>query len=402
MFTGRSYPRRLRDLALAVAGVVLTVAAIALFALPPDDAIRKADFQGHPALVLANDILELTVLPNSGAFASVVLKDDTEKMNPMWDPLRGSREAGRTPRFDGITGHFVCVDGFGPTSPEEREAGLPGHGEAHTLPWATQASGKQGRVATLVQAVHLPRAQELFSRILKLVDGENVVYVHSELESLVAFDRPICWAEHATIGSPFLEAGVTVVDISKNRALTRPHSEGGGRIPHRLPSETEFEWPMAPTVNGGSADLRAAPNPPNSGDHTGHLLDSSRPFAFVTALHPQKRLLLGYVLKPSENPWLQIWESYPPSGMMARGLEFGTQAFDLPRREVITQYSLFGQLLYRWLPAQSKIETNYLFFWTRTPEGFLGVSDIDFSGGQLRIQDSRSGQTLTLPASLPL
>jgi hypothetical protein len=219
---------------------------------------------------------------------------------------------------------------------------------------------------------------------------------------MVAFDRPICWGEHASIGSTFLESGLSVVDMSMTRALTRPNREAQGRVPHRLPSEKEFEWPMAPTLDGRTADMRSAPNPPNSGNHTGHLLDASQPFAFVTALHPQKRLLLGYVLKPSENPWLQIWESYPPSGMMARGLEFGTQAFDLPRREVITQNSLFGQLLYRWLPAKSKIESNYLFFWTRTPEGFLGVSAIDFSGGQLRIQDGRSGQTITLPASLPL
>jgi hypothetical protein len=398
----RLYPQRLRNLVLALAGVALTVACVALFAAPPDDVIGKADFQGHPALVLSNDVLDLTVLPQGGAFVSIVLKDDAGKINPLWDPIRGNREAGRTRGFDGIAGHFVCVDGFGPASTEESQAGLPGHGEAHTLPWATQATSKQGSVATLVQAVQLPRAQELFTRSLKLVDGENVVYVHSELESMVAFDRPICWAEHATIGSPFLEAGVTVVDISKNRALTRPHREAQGRVPHRLPSEKEFEWPMAPTLDGRTADMRSAPNPPNSGDHTGHLLDASQPFAFVTALHPQKRLLLGYVLKPSENPWLQIWESYPPSGMMARGLEFGTQAFDLPRREVITQNSLFGQLLYRWLPAKSKIESNYLFFWTRTPEGFLGVSAIDFSGGQLRIQDGRSGQTITLPASLPL
>jgi hypothetical protein len=227
----RLYPQRLRNLVLALAGVALTVACVALFAAPPDDVIGKADFQGHPALVLSNDVLDLTVLPQGGAFVSIVLKDDAGKINPLWDPIRGNREAGRTRGFDGIAGHFVCVDGFGPASTEESQAGLPGHGEAHTLPWATQATSKQGSVATLVQAVQLPRAQELFTRSLKLVDGENVVYVHSELESMVAFDRPICWAEHATIGSPFLEAGVTVVDISKNRALTRPHREAQGRVP---------------------------------------------------------------------------------------------------------------------------------------------------------------------------
>ena len=46
-----------------------------------------------------------------------------------------ARERNRQGRFDDSVGHFVCVDGFGPTSPEERAAGYEGHGEAHKQPW---------------------------------------------------------------------------------------------------------------------------------------------------------------------------------------------------------------------------------------------------------------------------
>ena len=87
--------------------------------------LRHEDFQGRPALVLSNDVLEVTVLPFGGAIASIVLKDDPEKTNPMWDSIRAEREAGRTPRRDRAVGHFVCVDGFGPVSADEREAGNP-------------------------------------------------------------------------------------------------------------------------------------------------------------------------------------------------------------------------------------------------------------------------------------
>ena len=373
--------------------------AATLLAAPPDY-LADGDFHGQPALVVSNDKLELKVLPFGGAMVSLVLKDDVEKMNPMWDSFQADIEAGKPIREGGSVGHFVCVDGFGPVSPRERAAGLPGHGEAHTLPWVTRASSKQGRVASITQAVQLPRVHEVLSRTIEMVNGENVVYVRSKLQSLLAFDRPICWAEHATIGSPFLERGVTVVDMSRNRALTRPHREGERPWQYRLASATEFEWPMAPTLDGGKVDLRAAPKPSNSLDHTGHLM-TGRDHAFVTALHPQKRLLLGYVFKTSEFPWLQIWESYPPEGMMARGLEFGTQAFDLPRRTVITDNRIFGELLYRWLPANATIETSFLMFWTRTPKGFAGVSDIELKAGKLHIRDELSGQSMTLDASQP-
>ena len=67
------------------------------------------------------------------------------------------------------------------------------------------------------------------------------------------------------------------------------------------------------------------------------MMDSSRKLVFVTALHPGKRLLLGYLFKPQEYPWTQNWEYYPPTKKLARGLEFSTQPFDVPRREVVHQ-----------------------------------------------------------------
>ncbi len=384
-------------LPILVVGLTLVPTFLAVLLAAPPDGAQDGEFHGQPALVMANDKLELKVLPFGGALASLKLKGDAEKINPLWDSFRADIEAGKLIRVGVPVGHFVCVDGFGPVSREEREAGLPGHGKAHTLPWVTQSSSKRGKVASLTQAVQLPRVHEVVTRTIEMIDGENVVYVRSRLKNLLAFDRPICWAEHATIGSPFLERGVTVVDMSRNRAITRPHD---GRRPraHRLPSGVEFEWPMSPTLEGGKTDLRAAPKPSDSLDHTAHLM-SGREYAFVTALHPEKRLLLGYVFKTSESPWLQTWEHYPPEGMMARGLEFGTQAFDLSRRTVVTDNKLFGELLYRWLPASSEIETSFLMFWTRTPEGFAGVSEVEVKGGKVHIRDDRSGQSMTLSAS---
>jgi hypothetical protein len=41
-------------------------------------------------------------------------------------------------------------------------------------------------------------------------------------------------------------------------------------------------------------------------------------------------------------------------------------------------------------------------FWTRTPEGFQGVDDIQWKDGELRIEDRRSGKSLRLKAALEL
>ena len=313
----------------------------------------------------------------------MVLNDDAEAINPFHTGL----------------GHFVCVDGFGPVSPEERIAGLPGHGEAHRVTWDVVSSEKTNGITTVAFSATLPIVQEVFRRTIRMVDGEQVVYIDSELESLLAFDRPVNWGEHATIGPPFLELAKTIVEMSATRAMTRSYESQSEAPPHRLASFKPFTWPLAPGRNGESIDVRTTPALTPIGDHTTSLMDPARRLVFVTAFHPDKRLLLGYVFRREEYPWTQLWESYPADGRLARGLEFATQPFDVPRREVIQLNAMFDTPTYRWLPAKSRIRSQFLMFYTRTPDGFRKVDDVVLDGGKLRIADRTSGITVVLAAS---
>jgi hypothetical protein len=360
---------------------------------------RATEFEGRQGLVVENEKLELVVLTKGGAFASLVLKDDAEKMNPMWNPVRLARETTSPPRFGDSLGHFVCVDGFGPTSPEEQKAGLLGHGEAHRHPWERVAAGKQGRVSSIQFRVQLPLVQEIFTRKLEIADGEQVIYVDSELESLVAFDRPANWAEHGTIGAPFLTPDRTVVDASVGSCQTRPHN---GQPPHTLASAKEFAYPVAPQLDGTTRSIRSVPSKPNSMDHTGCLMDPTRRLVFVTALRTDKRLLLGYLFRREEYPWLQEWMNYPSNMALARGLEFGTQPYDVPRRQTVEMGKLFGVPAFRWLPAKSRIGSRYAMFLTRVPEGFSKVDDVRHENGKIVIEDKEAGRRVELEATLPL
>src|SRR5437773_12185832 len=82
--------------------------------------IQQGTFENLPSLTLANDKLELTVLLQGSTLANLVLKDDPEKLSPLWNPLRLAREAGHKTEFGYSFGHFVCVDGFGLSSNAER------------------------------------------------------------------------------------------------------------------------------------------------------------------------------------------------------------------------------------------------------------------------------------------
>lgn len=384
----------------------LFLALAPLWLLPAQTGAFLAEgmYEGTPSLTPSNGRLTLTVLVKGSTVAGLVLADDAEKLSPYWNPVRMARELGRTAPADGALGHFVCVDGFGPVSSEERAAGLPGHGEAHLQTFAVR-SRKQAGVAEVTLSAQLPLAMESFARTFRMVDGENVVYVESTLESLLGFDHPMQWAEHATVGSPFLEPGATVFDLSGTKSQNRPYTEPPnprGQTQRRLASGADFTWPAAPGKDGNTIDMRATPENPHYMDHTTTLLDPAREFVWTAALNLKKRLLLGYLFRRRDYPWLQTWGDYPPSGKLARGMEFSSQPYDVPRREAVGMGTLFGEPTFQWLPAKATLHRRFLFFYTRVPEGFTETDDVRLENGGIVIEDRRSGKRIVLPASLPL
>ena len=343
----------------------------------------SAGSQGRPAVSLSNEKIELTVLTTGGTITSVVLRDAGERLSPL-----------------AAMGHFLCLDGFGAPSAEESKAGMPFHGEASKQLWKTVDSQSSGKVRSVTLATSLPLAQENLMRRLQIVDGENVVYIESELESLVGVDRPISWAEHATLGPPFLEKGKVVVDMPA--AQCRVRAEKPGPIPGRLIPLRDFTWPLAPTRDGGQADLRAIPTDRNWLDLASCQVDPKRTLGFVTALQLEKRLLLGYVFRREEYPWIMSWMNYTGDARAARGMEFSTQPFDISHRETLALNPLFGTPTFRWLPAKGKIGSRFLVFYTPAPEGMTRVDEITLSQGQLIIVDRTADKRIVLNVSMPL
>ncbi len=335
-----------------------------------------------PAVSLANERIELTIRLQGGAFSGIGLRDGPESLNPL-----------------AAMGHFLCLDGFGQPSPEEKAAGMPFHGEASRQKWTASAERSDGNARSVSLRCSLPLAQESFSRTLEIVDGESIVYVKSQLESWIGVDRPVSWAEHATLGPPFLEKGEVVVDMPATRCRVR--AEKPGPIPGRLIYLQEFLWPMAPVKEGGEADLRLIPDRKFL-DLATCRIDPQRKLGFVTALQLKRRLLFGYLFRREEYPWLMSWMNYTGDARAARGMEFSTQPFDISRRETVEANPMFGSPTFRWLPAKSKISSSFLLFYTPVPAGFSRVDEITWREGKLVIEDHSSGTTIVLSASRPL
>jgi D-hexose-6-phosphate mutarotase len=159
-------------------------------ALQAQSILKDATVYDRRVVLVSNDKLELAVATQGGSIIRLSLQGDPKKISPFGNPeLVPSVPDNK--KFQGpMIGHFVCVDGFGPASPEERAAGMPMHGEAYLQPWEVVSLTKEGATTTVKFRAQLPRVQETFVRTLQMVDGENVVYADSEL------DRQVAWGEH--------------------------------------------------------------------------------------------------------------------------------------------------------------------------------------------------------------
>ena len=399
--TRHCVPKR-KGPAIPVLAAALFCACAGAAAAQTSSAVKDATVYDRPVLLIANDKLEVAVAKQGGSMLRILIQGDSQGISPFGNPEMVP-EVPDNRKFQGpMVGHFVCVDGFGSPSAEESKAGLAMHGEAYLQPWDLAASEKQGSTTTVKFNVKLPLLQEKFTRVLQMVDGESVIYIDSELESEVAFDRTANWGEHPYLFPPFLERENTVIDMSGTRSRTRTYPINPRQPRSAFKPGEDFTWPMAPASDGTQVDMRAAPAKGNWMTHTTTLMDPSRPLAYITALNTARHYLLGYIFRREEYPWVQNFVRYSASPWLARGVEFATQPFDLPRREMLELNRMFDTPVYRLLPAKSKISTRFFLFYVRSPEGMTRVDDVRLENGHIIVEDHASGKTLTLAASQPL
>jgi hypothetical protein len=313
------------------------------------------------AFQIENDKLRVTVVEEGGHISEIL--DKRTGVNPLWVPPWSSHQGtGADARLlAGIKGHNVCLDVFGVPSAEEEAAGLGVHGEGPVVRYEISA----GEVSLYMRA-HLPMAYIQFERTIELKG--SVANIREVVTSECAFDRPIGWTQHVTLGPPFVEKGVTQFEVTATRSKV---FEGTFGIDDYLAPGAEFDWPHAPRIDGGTSDLRVMNTSPASSAFTTHLMNSGE--ASFTASNAD--LTFGYRWKAAQFPWLGIWEENhsrthaPWNGQtLARGMEFGVSPMPETRRRMIERGTLFGAPTYRWLPARGRLEAEYsAFFARRTP-----------------------------------
>jgi hypothetical protein len=185
------------------------------------------------------------------------------------------------------------------------------------------------------------------------------VLIKETVENLGAWDRPIAWTQHVTLGPPFLERGRTRFDANMLESRTFE-----GVFGDQFPLGADFVWPMAPLVDGGYYDLRVYTKHDVSAGFTTHLVDADDEFGYFVAT--SKGVGFAYRWKREDFPWLGIWEencarqSPPWNGKaITRGMEFGASPMPESRQQMIERKAMFDVPAYKWLPAGGTLVAEY-------------------------------------------
>jgi hypothetical protein len=375
---------------------------------------RCADvLDGRPGFRIAGLWGHVSVLEGGGHICELASRKHAG-INPLWKPqwktidpyqyapAKHARVYGAPPDgrlLAGIAGHSLSFDYFGPPSPEEIAAGHSTHGEAPALKWNTLEMS-QKPLPALAYGLQLPKAQIRFSRKISVEREHAVVYCEETALNLSTFDRPISWNEHVTFGPPFLECGTTIFDMPATRGKTCPASYSAKTL---IQPDAEFDWPLAPAKNGGHVNLRTTPEE-RFGHYTAQLLNPKLEIAYVAASNPRLGLLVLYVFRRKDFPWVGNWEerfyrtSAPWRGRtFCRGMEFSTTPFAIPRRETVTQGSLFGEPTYVWLAAKAETKMRFMAVLFDVPKDFKGVASVAVEGGAVRVRETQTGREFKVP-----
>jgi hypothetical protein len=232
----------------------------------------------------------------------------------------------------------------------------------------------------------LPMAGLEIRRTVRLSQASAVARVSETVTNRNKLGRVYNMVQHATIGPPFLDES-TVVDSNGGRGLMQSS-------PLPDPEKIEVHWPEA-TLNGRPVDLRRLTTEPNP-NVVSFVIEGE--FGWVAATNAAKGLLLGYIWRTADYPWLNIWRHVQGGKPLARGLEFGTTGLHQPFKVLAAKPRIFDRPTFTYLDAGESVTRSYASFLTKVPSDFQGVASVVYRGGQLVIRERGSAREVTVTA----
>ena len=346
------------------------ILSVVLVVLTADLAWSQLSVDSSRSILLDGSVAQLVIARGGGAIVDFHFKD--QGVNPLtWE----DKSAQPGIRWQG---HFLCLDRWGAPSAAEERNGMLFHGEASRVEWqkVREPESRDGTVVTEMTAV-LPLAGLEVKRRARLSERSAFFVVREEVTNTRKLGRIYNMVQHPTIAPPFLDES-TMVDSNARKGLM-------GNRPLPNIEEPAVYWPQA-LKDGQPVNLRFLTDDPEP-DVVSFTLDDE--YGWITACSPPKGLLIGYIWKSSEYPWLVTWRHVENGRPAARGLEFGTTGIPHPDSVLVAKGKIFDRQIIQHLDAGETVARSYAAFLFKIPRDYKGVASVEYSAGHLLILHER-------------
>lgn len=275
-------------------------------------------------------------------------------------------------------GHFLCFDRWGPPTDSEKANGFLHHGEVNTVNWklVTEPHYENGLIECTMSC-KLPMGRLQLTRKIELSENEPVFLVNEEIKNLNKYGRMFNIVQHVTLASPFLDT-TTLFDNNTEKGF---EDKEDGSFDQENPV---LHWPEA--INKGErVSLRQFQNEwPRV---SSFVYNHNEKYGWVTACNTKENLMLGYLWKTEDYPWINFWRSMKNGIPLAFGMEFGTTGLHEPFTVVARKGKIFDQNIYAFIDADEVIQKSFIAFLARIPEDYKGVKKIEINNSFMLIKE---------------
>ena len=328
-------------------------------------------------VVLRGTAAQVSIATAGGGIVEFRLAD--QQLNPLNWEISDDLEP-RVPGQPFLRGHFLCLDRWGAPSDAEAARGVPYHGEAPRIAWqVTEAPKLTSGTVTAAMRCTLPLAGMQVARKVRLLDSAACLVVAESVTNTAKLGRIYNMVQHPSIAPPFLDES-TVVDTNAREGFVQE-----GPIPESR--DAASSWPEM-NIGGQITDLRRYRNDPGgSTDHdvSSFVFDPADEYGWVTACNPGAGLMVGYLWKTQEYPWLNLWRYRYQGDVAARGLEFGTTGYHQPFGALVRIGRILDRPLFAYLDAGETVDRTYAAFLFKVPADYRGVGNVVYENGMLSV-----------------
>jgi hypothetical protein len=319
-------------------------------------------------IVLENNKILLGINLAGGSYSDFHLKE--------WplNPINWTSEDKTQPPFNG---HFLCFDRWGPPSEAERLNGFSHHGEVNSLRWKLLNNSGNSHSNKCTMSCTLPMGGLELTRQISLIEEEPVFFVSEKIRNLNKYGRMFNIVQHVTIAPPFLDRN-TLFDNNTEKGF---EDKEDGSLNQEEPV---LHWSEA-IHNDERVNMRQFQNPwPRVSTF---VYNKHEIYGWVTASNPAQGLMLGYLWKIEDYPWINFWRSMENDNPIAFGMEFGTTGLHEPFAVLAKKGKIFDRNLYEFIDAQETINKTFLAFLAKIPVDFNGVDNIRLENSTLVIKE---------------